>query len=328
MSKQIGFVILSHNHPEQLLRLVRCLERTYDHPPIAIHHDFGQSSLVRGDFPPDVQFVSPHLKTGWGKFSLVAAALRALELLYRHATPDWFFLLSASDYPTMRADKVLADLRSDGVDVFLDYRRVPRLSEFHYTRTVRISRYSIDIGSLDTDRSCSEDHALKHFALTKNLELAWRRYIGLHVWVPIVREGPRPGRYMLNLPFEDWRAPFAPSFQCFYGDQWFTGSRKIADILLYPTEKHIQLRRHLSLRYVPDECYYQTVLVNTPGLKISTATRRFVDWSVSAGGPLGGSHPRTLGVDDLPEIIGSKSHFSRKFEAGSPVLDEMDRILL
>ena len=39
----------------------------------------------------------PHVKTGWGKFSLVAAALRALELLYQSAAPDWFALLSAAD---------------------------------------------------------------------------------------------------------------------------------------------------------------------------------------------------------------------------------------
>ena len=42
---RIGFVILSHNNPQQLRRLVLCLQQAYDNPPIAIHHDFGQSSL-------------------------------------------------------------------------------------------------------------------------------------------------------------------------------------------------------------------------------------------------------------------------------------------
>ena len=51
MSKAIGFVIISHNYPQQLLRLVRCLQRNYNNPPIAIHHDLGQSQIRRDDFP-------------------------------------------------------------------------------------------------------------------------------------------------------------------------------------------------------------------------------------------------------------------------------------
>lgn len=332
MSKRIGFVILSHNNPQQLLRLVRCLQRIYDNPPIAIHHDIGQSPLRRNDFPSDVRFALPHVKTGWGKFSLVVAALRTLELLYQNATPDWFVLLSAADYPTMPADKVLETLASSQVDALLDYREVPSLSDSNHNLTfgLSISRNSINFGTLQLGRSYSapENSALKHFVLSNNLELAWRRYMGFYVWVPIIRSGPRIGRYMLNLPFEDWRSPFEPDFKCLYGDQWFTGNRKVAEILLRPTEKHMRLRRHLRFRYVADECYYQTVLGNALDLKISKATRRFMDWSQSAGGPLGGSHPKVLGVDDLPAIISSKAHFARKFAPDALVLDAIDKMLL
>ena len=328
MSTEIGFVILSHNNPLQLRRLVLRLQRTYDNPPIAIHHDAGQSRIRREDFPADIKFVAPHLKTGWGKVSLVAAALRALELLYEYAAPKWFVLLSAADYPTMRADMVLADLASSGMDALLVYREVPNLSDFSYARRLRISRYSLDVGHLRFDQPLPmpENPALGHFVLSSNLAIAWQRYIGLHVWLPIIRRGPRIGRYMVNLPFENWRAPFAPDFKCLYGDQWFTGNRKVAEILLKPTDQHMRLRRHLRFRYVADECYYQTVLGNTPGLRISKATRRFVDWSESAGGAHGGSHPKVLGVNDLPAIISSKSHFARKFAPESPLLDEIDKV--
>jgi len=329
MSKPIGFVVLSHNNPHQLQRLVRCLRRVYDNPPIAIHHDIGQSRIRSDDFPSDVKFVVPHVKTGWGKFSLVAAALRALELLYQNAAPDWFILLSAADYPTMPADKVLEELASSGMDALLDYREVPNLSDFSHARRLRISRYSVDVGVLrfDLPLPMPENPALKHFVLSSNLAIAWQRYIGLHVWLPVIRRGPRVGRYMINLPFEDWRSPFAPDFKCLYGDQWFTGNRKVAEILLKPTDQHMRLRRHLRFRYVADECCYQTVLGNTPSLRISKATRRFVDWSESAGGPHGGSHPKVLSVNDLSAIISSKSYFARKFAPESPMLDEIDKML-
>ena len=317
MSKRIGFVILSHNNPQQLRRLVRCLQRIYDNPPIAIHHDFGQCPLHQDEFPPDVGFVLPHTKTGWGKFSLVVAALRALRLLYQTAAPDWFVLLSAADYPTMPAENVLEELAASRMDALLDYREVPNLSDasLKIARGLKISKFSIDVGALRFDRRfpAPDNPALNHFVLPSNLEIAWRRYVGFHVWFPVVRSGPRIGRYMFNLPLEDWRSPFGTDFKCLYGDQWFSGNRKVAEILLNPIDKHIRLRRHLRFRYVADECYYATVLGNTPGLKISKATRRFVDWSQSAGGPLGGSHPRVLGLSDLPAIKAAGAHFARKF---------------
>jgi hypothetical protein len=233
----------------------------------------------------------------------VIAALRALELLYQNAAPDWFALLSAADYPTMPAEKVLEELASGGMDALLDYREVPNINS-------------------NLPYHTPENPALKHFESSANFALAWHRYIGFNFWFPIVRSGPRIGRYTVHLPFEDWRSPFELQFKCFYGDHWFTGNRKVAEILLNPTDKHMQLRRHLRLRACSDECNYQTVLANTSGLKISKATRRFAEWSS------GGAHPRVLGLNDLPSIISSKAHFARKFAPESPVLDEIDKLLL
>src|SRR5438045_3613582 len=112
MSKAVGFVILSHSNPQQLVRLVRTLQRVYDNPPIVCHHDFSQCPLFPVVLPSEIRLVTPHIKTRWGRFSVVEAGLRALEMLYRDAAPDWFVLLSGADYPTMPAERVLADLNS------------------------------------------------------------------------------------------------------------------------------------------------------------------------------------------------------------------------
>ena len=93
---RIGFVILSHRDPAQLLRLVVTLNRLYDDPPIACHHDREQSPIDPGIFPGNVRFVEPSVRTGWAKWSVVRGFLAALRLLYDHAAPDWFVLLSAT----------------------------------------------------------------------------------------------------------------------------------------------------------------------------------------------------------------------------------------
>ncbi len=304
MSRPIGFVILSHANPSQLLRLVQSLRRVYDNPPMVCHHDFTQCPFFPDEFPSEVRFVSPHVKTRWGQFSVVAAALRALKLLYQDAAPDWFVLVSGADYPTMRSEKVLEELTSSGMDALLDFREVSNISP---------------------GPRCPEAENLpQHFEAPDNMAVAWHRYVEQIAWFPIVRirNGPRIGRHTVSLPFKAWRSPFGHNFKCFYGDHWFTGNQKVAEILLNPTDEHMQLRRHLRWRTSPDECYYHTVLGNMPQLRISKATRRFAKWE---GGP--GAHPWNLGLSDLEAIISAKAHFARKFAPGSPVLDEIDRML-
>jgi hypothetical protein len=247
--------------------------------------------------------VSPHVKTRWAQFSIVEAILRALELLYRDAAPDWFVLLSGADYPTMRSDKVLIDLTSNEMDVLLDFQEVLKFPSD--------SSYSAPD---------NQNPGLQHFGTPENSRLAWRRYVASSVWFPILRSGPRLGRYTVYFPFEAWRSPFGPDFKCFYGSTWLTGNRKVAEILLKPTDKHMHLRRYLRWRVMGDECYFQTVLGNAPHLKIDRVTRRFCVWD-------GGYHPNVLGLDDLPAIVSSKAHFARKFSPDSPVLDEIDRML-
>jgi len=273
----------------------------YDNPPIACHHDFAQCPFSPDEFPSEVRFVSPHINTRWGQFSLVAAALRALKLLYRDVAPDWFVLMSGADYPTMRSEKVLEELASGGVDALLDFREIT------------------DVPS-NSDFPSAENPALRYYDSPEHLALAWQRYVGSNVWFPIIRSGPRIGRHTIYLPFPAWRLPFGPRFKAFCGDQWFTGNQKVAEILLNPTDKHMQLRRHLRLRTVPDECYYHTILGNTPHLRISRATRRFADWRC-------GGHPRNLGLSDLTAITSSNAYFARKFAPDSPVLNEIDRML-
>jgi hypothetical protein len=303
MSTTIGFVIVTYATPTQLLRLVQRLQRVYDNPPIVCHHDFGQCGLNIDEFPKETRFVLPNEKTGWGKFVVVVAALRALELLYQKSSPDWFVLLSGSDYPTMRADDVLADLASCGGDALLDLREVPSSPP-------------------NLPYELPENPTLQHFVSTENLALAWRRYVGFNAWFPIIRAGPRVGRHTMYFPFEMKRwSPFDAWFKCFYGDHWFSGNSKVAHILLTPTQKHLHLRRHLRWRVVPEECYYHSVLGNSPHVKIVKATRRYSEWLG------GGAHPQFLTVKDLPAMISSEAHFARKFEPNTPVLDEIDRLL-
>jgi hypothetical protein len=301
-----GFLILSHQDTRQLGRLVRALNEIYDTPPIACHHDISQAPLEPADFPENVTFVLPSLKTGWGKFSVVEASLAALRQLYDKADPDWFTLLSAADYPTALAAPVRSELSASGADVLIDFRE-PGMGEQEAA-----------------DRFGARNPMLGHFEAPGNRLMTPRRYLAAQLWLPMLRQsasGVRLGRHTIGLPFPTPFHPFTQEFRCYYGDHWFTGSRRAATALLNPTPRERRLQTYLRRRACADECYYQTVLCNRPELTVQRDTRRFAIWNG------GGSHPKTLESRDLDAILASGAHFARKFAASDPMLDSLDEVL-
>jgi hypothetical protein len=301
MSKDIGFIILSHANPGQLRRLVLALRQNYESPPIVCHHDFSQCNLSASDFPENVTFVVPSITTRWGRISVVDAALRALRRLFEISQPDWFFLLSGADYPVMRGDVVRAELRANTCDALLDLREVvnPPFS----------SRPPLP-----------DNPALEHFVSPGNVEIAWHRYVGMNLWIPRIVRGPRLARQMFYPKMRALTSPFNADYRCFYGDHWFAGNARVAEILLRTTRQDEKLHRHLAWRAVPEECYYHTILANA-GARIDKKTRRFAVWNG------GGAHPQNLGIGDLGKIFKSKAYFARKFLPNADVLDEIDRAL-
>jgi len=303
MAPSIGFVLVTYNQPGQMLRLTRRLAELYDNPPIACHHDFGQSSLCESDFPSSVSFLHPHIQTRWGHISCINAFRAALRMLYaRPDSPDWFVFVSGSDYPVRSRDLVLHDLTSGGFDALLDHRRIRHSS-----------------GSERTDDATGFNHP-------DWMATAYRRYVGVDLWIPGYSWKRRK---LTKLRFHTVRTPFlvraldpgSTSFGCYGGDWWFTGNRRAARCLLDDSPLNSAILKHFAERFIPEEAALHTLLCNHPELRISTANKRYSDWSS------GGHHPKMLGIDDIPRIVQSGAHFARKFSPGSEALDRIDEIV-
>jgi len=127
----IGFVVLSHSEPASLRRLLRVLDRAYRRPAIVVHHDFSQCELPSEapHWAADLQFVQPHIQTRWAHISIVEAFLAALKVLYLTRAPDWFVLLSASDYPVCTGSAVIKELNSGAADLYMDFQFLDRAPE-------------------------------------------------------------------------------------------------------------------------------------------------------------------------------------------------------
>lgn len=208
MASPIGFVLLTHDKPQQAIRLASRLNYMFDQPPIAWHHDSTVCSIPSESITHNVLFARPHLRTSWGTFSVIDATIIALEMLYNsHSSPDWIILLSGSDYPIKAATTIVHDLSTSPFDVHLHNEKI-------------------------VYNSYSRDWQL----------LCYGRYCGVNFRVPFLNRRLRPVRRMVTLHdpvFTTWfTTPFSRGVSCFAGDHWFCANRAaIAYLLEYHRTK-------------------------------------------------------------------------------------------
>ena len=285
----IGFVLLSHLSSPALARLVGALNRTYDNPPIVIHHDFSQSPLplTSAQVGNNISVVQPHYRTRWAHISLVDAFLTALEVIFEKHALDWFSLVSAACYPVARGEDVIDELANSPYDAYLDYKKIALVPTTSREKMVTLWRKLRGLPNLDSPQQW--------------INRCYHRYIS-------TSRSDSP--------------PFSADFECFAGDQWFTANSKSAEVLIASRRERNALFYHYANVECPEESFYQTILCNHHGIRICRDNKRYADWSG------GGAHPKELGEDDLPAILKSGCHFARKVSAekSACLLDALDRM--
>jgi hypothetical protein len=294
MMTTIGFVLLTHNNPKQALRLVNRLNSMFDRPPIAWHHDFTFSTLPFESITKNISLVRPHIRTAWGTFSPLDAMIMALDKLFKAPDPpDWFVLLSGSDYPIKSPNTIIHDLSRSEFDVHMHHEKIGFNS---YER--------------DWHRLCYD------------------RYCATRVRLPAINRRLRPTRHTIILRhpvFVSRQTPFSSDFSCFAGEFWFCAKRSAAEYLVEYHRTKTALADHYRARPNVLESYHHTILCNAT-FRISQNNWRYVDWSHSSGAP----HPKTLTIEDLTKMRESTAHFARKFHADTDqgVLDALDDCIL
>ena len=284
----LGFVLVTHQQPEQIAFLCHKLSSMFDNPPIAIHHDYSKSHLSPATLPPHVKLVENWIPTSWGTLSIVRAFLAALRLLHATSAPQWTISLSAADYPIQTADTILQDLRHTKADAFLDYREIakkgPQTSDPH----VLANNYN---------RPAWLISARERYVSLSVVPYAIRKHIGYKDRCIYVDASWTTS---LFTPFHHGYLPYG-------GDTWLTANRRAALALLAEDETSRRLMRHYERRAIPDESYYHTLLLNRPDLAIENDNRRYAIWKEGA------AHPSQIDFGDIANMVASKAQFARKF---------------
>lgn len=293
----LGFILLTHENPKQILRLIDRLNVMFDDPPVVCHHDFSKCSLPFESIPRNVTFVKPHVKTAWGEWSLVEATLKSIKQLYAMHNPDWFMLLSGADYPIKPAGTILDDLKKSKFDAHLSAKKLVK-------------------GELKTAKDYEMYQRYRSLIFKYPSIVHFVQSIRERKWVTdnIRVKKPIYTRYFI---------PFSNDFICYKGSQWFAASRKASEYILKFDESNTKIRNYYKKVTCPDESYFHSILMNSEEINVSNMNWRYIDWSENK------PHPKQLKMDDLAKLLESTDHFARKFnlQNNPDVLDRLDEII-
>lgn len=288
-----AFVVLAHDRPELLGRLPAALRhpdaRVYLHvdkrvalPPFA--------AALEGAGAGEVTLL-PRYATAWGSPELVDAALAGLVRGVADGC-EYFILLSGRDFPLRPAEEIVAFCAEAGSRSYLEHLPLP-VARWRLGGRDRTEFYSYTVrGRRETCVPRGEDTSFLN------------------------RKG-RLLNQMLRLRgiFKPPRR-FPSCARAFGGSQWWNLSRPAAEHVLGFLDRHPDYRAYHEHTLAPDELFFQSILLGTDFAQrheVVDDNLRFMRWPADA------SHPRVLGMDDLPAMLESEALFARKFD---PALDD------
>ncbi|MDP9133648.1 MAG: beta-1,6-N-acetylglucosaminyltransferase [Actinomycetota bacterium] len=218
-----AYIVLAHQLPEQLARLVDRIATPEDH--VFLHLDKGVNATAYYtraaglDGRPDVTLL-PRVACRWGGFSLVEATLSGVRAAIDSGRPFIHAsLLSGQDYPIKPPARFREELRKRPDTLFMAYHTIPT------------GRPGDELGRVDR----------------RFYHLRGTRYISF------------PNRF---LPIPSQR-PFPLGFTPYKGSQWWTLPFSAVREVSAFTAAHPDYLRFFERVLVPDEYYFQSTLVNT-----------------------------------------------------------------
>ncbi|WP_138502782.1 beta-1,6-N-acetylglucosaminyltransferase [Nostoc sp. PA-18-2419] len=298
---KIAYIILAHNSPEQLARLIYKLNT--DYVSFFIHIDKKTDSQIYSQIYSkfnkfaNVFFVKRY-NSEWGSFNAVRASLEGIKSIVETGTYfDYVIHLSGQDYLIKSTSEICKFLQENKGKEFIEYFPLP-YSKWKKGGFRRIEYWHI-------------------------------RWKDEYFCIPEEREFKSPissllySLLILILPKRKLPEGFT-----FYGGSAFwclTGECvKYINDFVKQNPKFVNRFNYTSLA---DELFYQIVILNSPFKdKVVNDNMRYIDW----GDEVEAYHPKVLDKNDFEKISESEKLFARKFDQNkdSDILNMIDEMIL
>jgi hypothetical protein len=313
---RVCYQVHTHRAPAQIYRLVATLVRASRDCIVVISHDRAGPEL---DSAALTKLGDVHVQLtdgGYGDWSHINRYLEVADLLdTRGIGYDWMVNLSGQDYPvtplaTAEAELAAARVGRDGgestVDGFLLTFPVESPDApwpLHRSRSRYWYRYRrLKEISARSRRLLRPVHVVNRVQSLARVNVSFGLSAGVRT-----------------------RAPFGPGLVCHGGSFWCTLSRRAVEEIRTFTRARPDVVAHYQRTLAPEESYFQTVLANSRGIRLSTECLRYFDFTDSRF-----NHPKTLAEADVERAVASGAHFARKwdFDRSPAAYDALDEIVL
>jgi hypothetical protein len=315
----IVYLVLSHQNPRQVMRLVRALESGDPIGHVIVQHDDAFCSLEPGEYAahPRVHFLAPPSTRRWGRYSLLEGLLDAFDWAVANLDFSWLVVLSGQDYPLQALSSFRARLVGAPYDAFVSARPVPHarpsrqdsgavyMHARYYYRWYELPAWVLG-WTRRSARLSRIAHAIKRrFSFAQPLIFVWSL--------------PRAAGEMVGI--RRLRVPFNDRLQCYTGLEWVTLSRHAVEAIGLFVQERTDVMNFYRRALIPSESLQVTIVCNSPELNVHMANHHY--FRMTGGGQ---AHAAFLGRDDLDQALASGKPFARKFDerADPLVLDVLD----
>lgn len=299
----VVYFLQTHTRPAQIARLVRVITEGSPDAVVLISHDVAGQPL---DVPSLQALGNVHVlfhRGNYGDFSHVDRYFAAVDWLEENGIDyNWLENLSGQDYPLRPIAEIEAELDSTSFDGFLLYtavfpERVPPAADHGATGYQLAPPF---------DAAMRYDY--RHWRLGKATDLKYRLMYPLMA-LNLVQPWIRVSNSYAVVGVRRRHSVFGPDFHC-YGGSFFCTLR--AGCVRYIREyarANPQVIDFFRTAMAPEETFFHSVLVNSGQFKLTTDYKRYIDWSVQNY-----THPKTLGLEDVPALLASDAHWARKLD--------------
>ncbi|MEH2072688.1 MAG: beta-1,6-N-acetylglucosaminyltransferase [Nostoc sp.] len=298
---RIAYIILAHNYPEQLGRLIYKLNT--DNVSFFIHIDKKTDSKIYFQIYSQFNkfsnvFFIKRYNSGWGSFNAVRASLEGINSIVETGIYfDYIIHLSGQDYLIKSNSEICNFLQNNKGKEFLEYFPLP-YSKWKKGGFRRIEYWHI--------RWNNEDFCIPE-------EREFKSPIASLLYSLLILILPKR-----KLP-EGFAFFGGSAFWCLTGE-----CVKYINDFVKQNPKFINRFNYTSLA---DELFYQIVILNSPFKdKVVNDNMRYIDW----GDEVEVYHPKVLEKKDFEKIRQSEKLFARKFDTNkdSDILNMIDKMIL
>ena len=315
----ILYLIFSHDHQEQVVRLVRTIRRLSPGAVITIHHDPSLFALDTSKFSNEsaVHVVPNAVRGQWGDFSLVEQYLKALRWCLDNLNFDWVITLTGLSYPIKPLFEFENMLAKSNQDAFVYH--FDAFDPDHWPKGTAATRYFYRY------------YRLPKFHYYYKIPTALRRVVeSSRQWLnkhqSLVRVITMPRGANTRFGMRRLRPPFGSHFRLQGGRQMINMHRRALHCVFDFLHNNPWWTEYARRTLIPDESFFQTILANDPKLRVTNDVLRYIKW------PTDRTHAASVAVirsEEIPEVLRTSAPFALKLDSriDALALDLLDEYL-